>query len=500
MASFTVATSGSPTPSLTESGTLPSGIAFTDNGDGTATLAGIAASSAGGNYPLAFTAHNGLNPDAIQAFTLTIQVNQKTPMIMWANPAPINQGEALGSIQLNATANVPGTFVYSPAAGAVLPVGTQMLSVTFTPKDTVAYTTATATVQISVLGSTPHTIGGTVEGLSINSGSGVDLLDNGANPKTMRVNGAFTLPQVLATGATYNVTVGMQSVGLACVVTNGSGTVGTTNVTNVLVDCSVGNEIGGGISNLGPGQSIVLLDNGGDALTLDNRNATNSFTGPFHFKTLLAKGQTYDVTVGRQPVGQICTVTNNTGTVGIGNVTSVDVRCNPGISIGGTLGGLNAESAVVLLDNGANPKEVKNGPFTLPQVFATGATYNVTVGTQPVGHACVVTNGSGTVGTTNVTNVVVDCSAGYSIGGTIHNLDPGQSVVLLDNGGNALTLDNRISASSFTGAFQFKTLLAKGQTYDVTVGRQPVGQICTVTNNTGTVGSGNVNSVDVTCQ
>jgi large repetitive protein len=45
---------------------------------------------------------------------------------------------------------VPGTFVYSPAAGTVLAAGTQTLSVTFTPNDATDYATATATVTITV--------------------------------------------------------------------------------------------------------------------------------------------------------------------------------------------------------------------------------------------------------------------------------------------------------------------------------------------------------------
>jgi len=53
--------------------------------------------------------------------------------------------------QLNATASVPGTFVYTPSAGAVLNAGTgQTLSVTFTPTDTANYTPATASVAITV--------------------------------------------------------------------------------------------------------------------------------------------------------------------------------------------------------------------------------------------------------------------------------------------------------------------------------------------------------------
>ncbi len=49
-----------------------------------------------------------------------------------------------------ATPQVPGTFVYNPPAGTIEPVGTDTLSVTFTPTDTTDYTTATGTVQLVV--------------------------------------------------------------------------------------------------------------------------------------------------------------------------------------------------------------------------------------------------------------------------------------------------------------------------------------------------------------
>jgi N-acetylneuraminic acid mutarotase len=81
------------------------------------------------------------------AYTINLPV---TPTITWAAPAPIAYGTALSGIQLDASASVAGTFVYSPAAGTVLTAGTQTLSVTFTPTDTTDYTTATATVQLTV--------------------------------------------------------------------------------------------------------------------------------------------------------------------------------------------------------------------------------------------------------------------------------------------------------------------------------------------------------------
>jgi hypothetical protein len=76
--------------------------------------------------------------------------SQTTPTITWPTPAPINNGTALSATQLDARASVPGTFVYSPPAGTVLAVGSQTLTVTFTPTDTTDYTTAKASVVLVV--------------------------------------------------------------------------------------------------------------------------------------------------------------------------------------------------------------------------------------------------------------------------------------------------------------------------------------------------------------
>jgi hypothetical protein len=82
--------------------------------------------------------------------SVTLQVNQATPKITWAKPAAITYGTQLSATQLDATASVAGSFVYSPAAGTVLAIGTQTLSVTFTPTDATDYTTQTATTTITV--------------------------------------------------------------------------------------------------------------------------------------------------------------------------------------------------------------------------------------------------------------------------------------------------------------------------------------------------------------
>src|SRR4051794_11275039 len=79
--------------------------------------------------------------------TVAINVVKGTSTITWPTPADITYGTALGGTQLNATATVPGTFVYTPASGAVLNAGAaQTLSATFTPTDAANYTSTTKTV------------------------------------------------------------------------------------------------------------------------------------------------------------------------------------------------------------------------------------------------------------------------------------------------------------------------------------------------------------------
>ncbi len=87
--------------------------------------------------------------------TRSITVNKATPTLTWATPAPITSGTALSNAQLNASANVPGTYTYTPGAGTVLGVGSSTLSVTFTPSDTTDYTTKTATVVLVINAATP---------------------------------------------------------------------------------------------------------------------------------------------------------------------------------------------------------------------------------------------------------------------------------------------------------------------------------------------------------
>ena len=80
---------------------------------------------------------------------------QTTPTCTWPTPLPISYGALLTSTQLDATCSVPGTYLYSPAAGQALGAGNQTLSLTFTPTDNNDYTVATASVILQVNQATP---------------------------------------------------------------------------------------------------------------------------------------------------------------------------------------------------------------------------------------------------------------------------------------------------------------------------------------------------------
>ncbi len=67
---FTVQTTGFPKPKVSESGALPHGLTFTDNGDGTATISGTPATGSAGPYKIVITASAPNLPDATQTLTL----------------------------------------------------------------------------------------------------------------------------------------------------------------------------------------------------------------------------------------------------------------------------------------------------------------------------------------------------------------------------------------------------------------------------------------------
>jgi hypothetical protein len=159
------------------------------NGDDASVVSGTpllsttaSSSSHPGSYPISIDI-SGLSAANYtfvgQGGTLTI--NTASPAITWATLAPITYRTALSGAQLDATASVPGTFVYTPAVGTVLGAGAQTLSVTFTPSDTVDYHAVTATALINVQKATPVVTWANPADITYGSALSATQLDAGAS-------------------------------------------------------------------------------------------------------------------------------------------------------------------------------------------------------------------------------------------------------------------------------------------------------------------------------
>jgi hypothetical protein len=233
--SFTVTTSGYPAPSLGETGTLPSGVTFTNNGNGTATLAGT--TSAGGAYPITISAVNGTGT-VTQAFTLnigqTIAITSATsdtakvgtaftfPVTATGTPTPtITESGALPTgVTFTAGAAGSATLAGTPTAGGVFPLtisatntsGTVTQAFTLTVDQAPAFTSpATVTEATGTAFSFPVTTTGTPAATLTGAGTlpaGVTF--------TAGANGTATLAGTAAAAGTSHLTI---------TATNTSGTV-----------------------------------------------------------------------------------------------------------------------------------------------------------------------------------------------------------------------------------------------------------------------------------
>ena len=181
---------------------------------------------------------------------------------MWPTPAPIVYGTALSGLQLDATSTVPGTFAYSPAAGTVLTVGQQLLQATFMPADTVHYSTAKASVTLTVLPVTP-----------------IITLSTSANPVLMTYAVSFTasLPSYASTQTGtmtfYDGTVSIGSANLA----GGAATFTTTALTAGPHSITA---VYSGDANYGSGTSNAVSENTEDFTLTFASGGTGKTTAP----------------------------------------------------------------------------------------------------------------------------------------------------------------------------------------------------------------------------
>jgi hypothetical protein len=155
--------------------------------------------------------------------------------------------------------------------------------------------------------------------------------------------------------------------------------------------------VGGTLTGLPTGTSVILQNNGKDNLTLTQN-------GRFTFNNTLDDGDDYNVTVLTNPSGATCTPSNNTGKINSkgDDVENVLITCAATGNLTGTISGLPASAFVTVLSGvtGVAPLPVlANGSFTFPGTRANGTNYAITVQTPlPNGiGACDVTGGTGQI-------------------------------------------------------------------------------------------------------
>ena len=230
------------------------------------------------------------------------------------------------------------------------------------------------------------------------AGAGALVLANGSDTLTVGQDGTFSFPTKVPTSTAYDVTVAAQPTNptQTCTVSGGSGTVGTSDVTSITVDCTTSTfTVSGTISGL-TASGLSLKDTytgGGGPETISP--AANDTT--FAFSQAIKSGETYAVTVDAAPAGLHCGVTNGTGTIAGANVTDVADACTPNVI---DLAYTGAEQTYVVptgvtsidltlegAQGGTDQSTSKNygGKLTATLAVTPGDTLYIEVGGQPSG-------------------------------------------------------------------------------------------------------------------
>jgi RHS repeat-associated protein len=276
LGSFTVTASGIPGPILSESGSLPSGVTFNT---GTGVLSGTPASGTGGSYSITFTASNGVNPNATQNFTLTVD---QAPTITSTNTTTFTVGTA-GTFTVAATGNPTPTLSESGA----LPSG-----VTFTAATGVLAGTPAAGTN----GTYPITFTAS-DGVGSNATQNFTLTVNNAPLPTItsvsRTSGPYGA-QVTITGTNFGASQGSSIVafnGFVAATVSG-GWNATTIVALVPFDSSIGNITVTvyGQTATGPTFSIISVATLTDSLGNSSTYNGGQVAGEWHVTSAQGSG------------------------------------------------------------------------------------------------------------------------------------------------------------------------------------------------------------------
>jgi hypothetical protein len=410
-----------------------------------------------------------------------------------------------GGDNLSVTANGSFTFPTRLASGAAYAVSvkTQPAGQTCTVSGgtgTVGSANVTsAAVTCATNPPATYSVGGTMSGLS---GTAV-LQDNGGDNLSVTANGSFTFPTKLASGSAYSVTVLTQPSGQTCAVGGGTGTVGSANVTSAAVTCATSGgsgtltasddfnrangALGGNWTAMADGamsiSSQVVV--GGNSGQSGGTRTAETYTSNQYSQVQVTATQL----TGGQWIGSAVRSQNSGQNLYLGiyywNSGSPQLRLYKRTS--GSFTQLGSSYPTSGLASGATLRLTATGTTIS---FLLNGTPVITVTDTSVTGGAPAIMAFGTAQADNWAGGNIAGGASYTVGGTLSGLSG--SVVLNDNGGDALSL-------TANGAFTFQTPVLTGSPYNVTVASTSAGQRCAVANGSGTVGSGNVTTVVVTC-
>ena len=455
---FTVTTTGNPAPALSESGSLPPGVTFTDNGNGTATISGTPSAPVA-NYPIVITASNGVGTNATQNFTLSVVLVQ-APAITSANtvtytvgtngtfnvtttgsptPALTKTGTLPNNVTFTDNANGTATISGTPAAGTT---GNYSITITAAngtaPNAQQSFTlgvVAAPAITSFTSGASTITSGssttltavftggtGTVNpgALAISSGVPVNISPSANTTYTLTVTNTATTPATV----TSQTTVTIVPAPVLTSFTLGSSTIISGNSTTLTAVFS--NGTGSVDHGVGPVTSGTPVNISPTATTTYTLTVTNTASTP---ATATA---TATVTVNSAPA--ITSSNNASFTVNVAGTFSVTTTGNPKptLSFTGTL-----PSSVTFTDNGDGTATISGTP--------TGSAANYPI-------VITAANGIGSNATQNFTLAVVvpSCTSSCTISGTVSGpWVPG--ITISRSGTSTSTTTDSSGHYSFTG-------------------------------------------------
>jgi hypothetical protein len=445
-------------------------------------------------------------------------------LVVSSGPAAVSVPNVVGDTQAAASAALTGAGLtvgtVTPQASGTVAAG-KVISESPAAATSVAKGSAVALVVSS--GPPTYTVGGTLIGLA--AGASVQVL-NGTATLPVTANGSFTLATGLLSGATYAVTVGVPTTtpAQACNVQNGSGTVATANVTNVVIYCTYTVTV----ATLNGPYTTVDVDfdathtantppNIIDGYIIGTYNGTASAS---NYNGNATFNQDGDIVSQAVPDDYFVTTTNGIASLttaggASGGIEGVNAAAVNGVYV---VPGLPSSMTVGVMANATATTASIDGNYTLVDLTATynsqtisGYDATITVangavaGTYIQNNAGTITTGNLPNGTWSVTNGVVTAT-GYGSGAvsadgdlivladTTHTDNPSINLAVRRGSGvTTATFEGVYSVSEYGGATTTTTLgeqitlFAYGNgTYSVIFTKNANGTITSNNTDTGT--------------